>query len=38
MSGSIQYNPCTRMMPDLSDDLACRVLPYLPLKEEELTR
>jgi len=37
-AGSMESNPLHRMTPDLSDDLACRVLPYLPLKEEELTR
>ena len=37
-AGGMQSNPLHRMTPDLPGDLVRRVLQYLPLKEEELTR
>ena len=36
--GGMQSNPLHRMTPDLPGDLVRRVLQYLPLREEELTR
>lgn len=34
-TGSMESNPLHQMTPDLSDDLACRVLQYLPLEKED---